>query len=1375
MRANKKLPLKSDKSQTSRGHKRGVVGYSRKTALLEEAITQMNAGKYGRSSAALKELLALDPQNMEARRLFATLHLRLGSLIPARQAFDSLISEAFQRQDYWLAESLLREYLAAGPRCVPFLEKLGALYQEKGDALEAVAEYGKAIDILIEDPDPDNPHHASQLYAKIRELAPASPVSFRLTSFFDAQTGELLARQSSDSGQSPVALSLDISGESQGIQAGLEQMDGVMPWEIQDSQATLSDEFRVADVSGSSGSLVPPVIVDLSEHQGSLDEKLVPSEPLFREQKASSEGELQSDAPEGPRTHKFESTPSGVQVDDFSRQVGSGGSHPSALSSVLAAESSEKQSGPDSAVSTGGPAAAQEQDRLLTEAEPEKPYDVSGSFTVSAPTESLNTSEPPISSLQLIEAAGVIPSSQIEEMSAPAFLGMEPSTAEPIEAEDRQPSLQHPLETNSKEMVAPSPDVRTPSNPESVSAHEISEPWKQPGFSWESVFNRAWKFGSDRSANVAPSGITKANVEESPSPAPAASPLQEQILENQAVEIPERETSTSLGDQTSSGSPIAPMPWDQVQELVISIIPTQTDQPIEENAESVVDRSTCEAVSVPNVGDDQAQPALSPIGSAAETETFSIAPDRQVSPEPQIATADFAQASVQTEGDFKFVEPEQPLPGMSSLTMDEPLALEAPMAAVASSIFESRPVTDHMVVASPEVTPQSADSVLSADNDRETPAALSIAQEAPVIPSNPASEALSKEIEEIPIFQPLQKQQEIYELPPETAATPQPVEETTEVQTYERQPQAVALVEARPSIPELVTEPITESVPEPAPEQEEWVKAEESIRFIEPPQSSPIARVPPSISERKEATRSMSVAAAAVDVLFESSRNVRVTETRDPVAESTPVRRSNSTLSRIRVAIVSFVSSCFSTTRAIVTTCVGLVMLLGVLIALGIGAIGLTWAIMEESPSPVFQGLTTIPQRTLSNFKKNGYFLLLGIDAPVGHDPMQAGYDRKLDTTSHDDLALACFRGFGTIEGSNASANVLRGWVRSPDPVGEFKSHQETIKGWGNQHQLALDRYSQWQKLPFEDWGYGQTVSPPCTAMVFAHQLYLADGFLQDVDLGVDRLETDMEAWRIVVGQARTLAVKMLALQAINDDIAVASGLLVRSDFDGKHLGRVTKVLRPLDQTELSLRWPMQSELVSASKTHETQLKAARAEEQPVYSMVASVLPLPVQRRLNDYADYYDASYKAAGEGQYGSLPKWKNYIHFPASGLMDYVTNPIENIVGLQPLAPWDLYNGFVVDTEAHLRLASLQAWLRRGPADGDLLTRIAKAGQSLYDPYTGLPMLVNMKKGVLYSVGHDGKDQDADPSLDVVVEIPAIQMSAAQAKPSAASSKSR
>ncbi|MCP9438587.1 MAG: tetratricopeptide repeat protein, partial [Nitrospira sp.] len=192
MPADKKKTIKEkDKNATGRmrGLKQASSGYSRKTALLEEAITQMNAGRYGRASASLKELLAMDPHNMEARRLFATLHLRLGSLIPAKQAFDSLIDEAFARQDYWLAESLLREYLAAGPRCVPYLEKLGSIYQDKGQILDAVAEYAKAIDILLEDSDLDDSQHVTRLYQQIRNLAPASPAAIRLNRYFDPQTG----------------------------------------------------------------------------------------------------------------------------------------------------------------------------------------------------------------------------------------------------------------------------------------------------------------------------------------------------------------------------------------------------------------------------------------------------------------------------------------------------------------------------------------------------------------------------------------------------------------------------------------------------------------------------------------------------------------------------------------------------------------------------------------------------------------------------------------------------------------------------------------------------------------------------------------------------------------------------------------------------------------------------------------------------------------------------------------------------------------------------------------------------------------------------------------------------------------------------------
>lgn len=1356
MRANKKSPLKSDKTQTIRGHKRGVVGYSRKTALLEEAITQMNAGKYGRSSAALKELLALDPHNMEARRLFATLHLRLGSLIPARQAFDELIKEAFERQDYWLAESLLREYLAAGPRCVPYLEKLGALYQEKGNSLEAAAEYGKAVDILIEDPDPDNPHHASQLYEKIRELAPASPVAFRLASFFDAETGELRARQSSDSGQSTVAPSRDMPEGGRGIPASPEPIDGVMPWEIQDPPTTVPDAITAASLSDSSESLGTTTITDIPEHSGeTLNEALLPSETPLPEHAASDASQVQGDVPEDTRAYEFTNAPAGTQMDNLSGLGAPEDSLPSASSSEPVAERSETQPEPQPALSTADPAVSLRQDKLLADAEPEASYDVSGPST-----ELPNGPESPMSSGQTVEHAGVALSSQIEEMVAPGFLPT-PATAELIEAEDKQPSPHQPVETGSKEVMAEqSASACVPSSPESVSTQEMSEPWKQPGFSWESVFDSVWKFKSDHAANVSSSELTRTNVEDVPSSASAAAPLQGEVLENQAVEIPERAESASVDDPISAGPVIAPMPWDQVQESALSILPAQTDQPVAESTRSTIDQSVGAPDSdwIPKISADQSKPPTSPISPTAETWAFSIAPAPQtsLSTEPEMSPTDLGQTFSPTEGDLAVGEPEQQHPAVSPLTVDKPGPVEAPITMIPSPLFENRPVADDGVTPS-EILSKSADSVLNTSNDRTTAVAQSAVLETPVTPSQFASEPPS----EIALHLSLPTQPRIEESLP---APQHLAEEPTEVPTYAGQPQSMEFVEA--------PIPIPEPAPEPVPEQEEWVKAGESIRFIEQPQPSSAAQVPPPISEPQEVSRSMSVA-AAVDVLFESSRNVRATETREHVAEVKPGRKSSSALSRARIAIAGFVSSCFSTTRAIVMTCVGLVMLGGVFIALGIGAIGLTWIIMEESPSPVFQSLTTTPQHTLSDFKKNGYFLLLGIDASAGQDPMQAGHDRKLDINGGDS-ALTCFGGSGsrTIEGSNASANVMRGWVRSSDPVGEFKAHQETIKGWSNQHQLMLNRYSQWQKLPFEDWGYGQSGGPPCTTMVFAHQLYVADGFLQSADLGIDRLEADMEVWRIVLGQARTLAVKMLALQAINDDIAVASGLLVRSDFDGTYLRPLTKILRPLDQTELSMRWPMQSELVSAARTYETQLKAARAEEQPVYTMVASALPLPMQRRLNDYAEYYDASYKAAGEGKYGSLPKWKTYIHFPASGVMDYLTNPIENIVGLEPLPAWDLYNGLVIDTDAHLRLASLQAWLRRGTADGDLVTRIAKAGQSFYDPYTGLPMLVNMKKGVLYSVGHDGKDQDADPQSDVVVEIP-VQMSAASVKPSATSSK--
>jgi hypothetical protein len=185
----------------------------------------------------------------------------------------------------------------------------------------------------------------------------------------------------------------------------------------------------------------------------------------------------------------------------------------------------------------------------------------------------------------------------------------------------------------------------------------------------------------------------------------------------------------------------------------------------------------------------------------------------------------------------------------------------------------------------------------------------------------------------------------------------------------------------------------------------------------------------------------------------------------------------------------------------------------------------------------------------------------------------------------------------------------------------------------------------------------------------------------------------------------------------------------------------------------------MQSHFVWATKTVTANLRNDKAGDRPLYVALAAAMPLPVQRRSNAYADYYEAASKAVAEGRYTNLPKPSSFIRTPAVSALDYLANPIEHIIGIEPLPSWDPYVGRMVETDARLRLASLQAWIRRGTQEGNVLTRLAKAGQAYYDPFTGLPMLVNQQKGVMYSVGQDGKDQDGDLQHDVVATIPTTQ----------------
>ncbi len=1264
MRTDKRFSKKAP----PRAPKRGVVGFSKKTALLEEAVTQMNAGKYGRSSSVLKELLALDPQNLEARRLFATLHLRLGSLMTARAAFESLAMEALQRQDYWLAESLLREYLAAGPRCVPFLELLGHVYEEKGDPMAAVAEYGKAIEVLVEDPDPDRPQRAAELYAKIRELAPASPVAFRLAPMFDARTGEL----------------------------------AVMP------------HFRAPGESAD-GSETPSNVSSLREESSQGDTPIrLPWETAEDEAKSASCAEGESDGSPVVETS---------QESTSSPECGSSEGKPDEVRSVPVIFASQGASACDS------------------------------------------------------ERVGSTPSA--DDMASPRARGDESLLHDTVLTTDAQPTA--PTGEGLAEYELPSPVDETTSPPVT--------------------------------SGLSTTPVESQDVEHAPmAQLPGSSLI---IDEPISTSVSEATTQPTAGADTLA----APMPWEQVEETTVTILQPESvaDDSVQQDTEAAPPIDEAVQIPPPRESDAGIHAQIRKLlsleweTSTTATENRVDAPSgptagEQVSPVPMVTGMDrdislaapmpWEQVEESTIGWTGEGRADAGVPAVDETDLAEKTASASQLEATKSG----PPATEQKTEPPPIPEPQPCPLKPEPEADSSSSESLRVLEPVGESVARQPEEDLSSEkaVAKIAAVQVKGGNARKTSIEEKAAAAPEfrlrekadgKAEATAAHDRQDLEPQRHADEERSRARRENLP-PLEHSVGERSafaqqtalPNQDSvFLPDEVSIRSAsaEPAETAPRSR--DSTAERAPTTPLSASAAAphgrtasgttstlsgtdsgkglvsAVDVLFGGSEG-KAKATPSPVFAPRKSRRWLSlALARLRLGVVTLVRSSLATTHSLAMSLLMLAVIGVAGLAVGIGVVGLVWIVMEEQPSNAFHNLSTAPERTVLDPGKNGYFLLLGFDADPSRDPVQAGYERKF-TAADPELSKSCTGGdWGPVLAirSTASVSAVASWFRTSDPAALFRNQAGGIRTWLPQYEASLERYRRWLKMPFEDWGYGQLVSPNCSEILAAHRLHVAEGFLETVEAGITRLEEDLAAWRTALAQAKTLPIKMLAAEAIDDDVAVISGLLTRLDLEEKFVPQLMKMVRPLDQVEQSLRWPMQSQFVIASKAGDLGLKQEKPGDRPFYVSIVAAMPLPKQKRLNAYAEYYEAAMKN-GEGPRAFSPKLYTYVRTPPQSWFDYLLNPIDNVVGLEPLPPWDLYRGRVLETDARLRLASLQAWIRQHPQGGDLPARIAKAGQSFYDPFTGLPMLLSTKKNLLYSVGKDGKDDDGDPRLDVAVLIP-------------------
>ncbi len=1371
MRTDKRASQKAEKKAPSRVNKRGAVGYSKKSALLEEAISHMNTGKYGRSSAALKELLALDPHNTEARRLFATLHLRLGSLVTARQAFESLANEAIGRQDYWLAESLLQEYLAAGPRCVPFLELLANVYREKGDEMAAVGELGKAIEILRDDPDAENPQKAAQLYAKIRELAPGSPVAIQLASLFDVQTGEFLIRppvvESSESLHHPNAEAQD---DSTSIKAETSPYE-VMPWEESEGSSPLAQE----------GPLSVAAPIEQAEFQTTEDlaaqTAVREDEPTTDVQELSilspeptSQPLDQTDSKVGSAYQNEEATDQVPPQDHLESATNTGDSLPSRMPWEQVADASvqipdsEPQSPPvlESLLSSPEnvalppvvplspmPPSEQASDPAPLPVSME-PLSEGGSVAISSPMPWEQVSDSSIRVQEMESSPEETPSGSAEstlsdfrrelENPLPPFSSEAPpaQTADPILttfALDRASTVEEP------------PASITPPEPDHP-VQATTEVPRSSSFSWTSVFDSAWKFGagSTASSHSAPYE-TAPEVLAEPQRTDAVYKPESATTSSVSVESDVLLTDDSLPPAESTSSDQVSLSSGQPNQVTAVSLTNGEEGPAAENSvTTAVGPDSAPSYPVPAESRAADLPEFLAHSTADEALRLSVPPAMPASFSPVVDAQDIPET--------------------------EPAVVESP---------ESRVPAE---TASPDPSPVTlTQSTAQVEEPTQAVGGVEAVTEAP---SKPESPAQSVEVAShwntgevaVQLHRPTAKKKKWEKdsaEAPGIAATPDPAFDTLS----EKLSEAIREWESTPveTAPPSIAQPVAASQPDTRPE---WMQASEQITFSRPHvapreelQNSSSASLPRPV----ELISAPTVASSAVDVLFNSTAGGSHSQKQERLLSSKPRLRLVARLHRIRIGVLSFVGSCFSTTRSLTFLALAIAAITGIVAALGAGALGLAWMVMEDPPSVLYQNLTITPPRMITDPKRNGYLLLLGFEAPSGEDPVQFGYEQK---AGEQDVAASqvCMGGDDAKEGSasgGATGHVVKGWFRSANPVAQLKGQGDTIKSLAAREASSLTRYRQWLTMPFDDWGYGQLLSPNCDHVLLAHRLFLLEGFAQDSATGLDRLETDMQAWRTALGQSKTLMMKMLAVAAVQDDAAMASSLLSRSELDGTSVTRLSKMVRPLDQVELSLRWPMQSHFVWATKTVSTELKHDKANDRPWYVSLVAGMRLPIQRRANAYAEYYEVTNKAVAEGRYMNLPKPSGFLRTPAAGLMDYLANPVEHIVGIEPLLPWDPYVMRMLETDAQLRLVGLQAWIRRGPQDGDLLTRLAKAGQAYYDPFTGLPMLVNQRKGLIYSVGRDGKDQEGDRTDDVAVAIPSVPSSLSDGKRSTTPSPSR
>ncbi len=440
------------------------------------------------------------------------------------------------------------------------------------------------------------------------------------------------------------------------------------------------------------------------------------------------------------------------------------------------------------------------------------------------------------------------------------------------------------------------------------------------------------------------------------------------------------------------------------------------------------------------------------------------------------------------------------------------------------------------------------------------------------------------------------------------------------------------------------------------------------------------------------------------------------------------------------------------------------------IIAIFLEISGLIWSAKGDRPSETYTLLTQTPEKHIHTALQNGYFMMVGFAASSTADPVQTGYDIWMEADTDRSHRTFNYRkaGRSDLRIMIDAGEAFPAWTAS-DPLAAFHQPDAMFRLSLDRYVILLNRYTRLLTMPVEDWGFGHIGSPRLEELFIIHRLYVAAGFAHRPSTGLARLQRELHAWRTILAEAKTLSVKTMALLIVDDDIRFVSKLLASTN-KGTGADHLLPWTAPLTKEEYTLRWPIQNQLaLGITRGHTSMLDLTGGAEETIatqkwlakqaeitpdafrrvqHPMLTTMLgsPFDSQRMWETYAAYYDLTIRAT-ESLHSPLPKLQDVARSSQRTLLDRVFRPLE----FEP--DWETFSQRLMETDARLRLTSLQILLHRPSAATTVPNRLAEVGPRYYDPFTGMPMLWSETQRVIYSIGKDRLDDGGDSHFDIVI----------------------